>query len=948
MKKSLLPYILVAAIGVTAGVGITAVLEDVAGMPYEKVDFNLFDPENVDIDALIDMIADHPEWSDAIFDWIKEHPDMLDDLTPEQLADLIGEHPEMAEDILNNLADKLSPEELADLLNDPALADLIAENPELAALAAGYIISQMGDLDFSEEGVEPSVNNGDSINAAMGGSGGSIDDGSLNPDDFKAMIFSFDSNYSGPIYLRSSSKGDYSSEKRAFMDAPEFDNSTYYLSPVLFPGMALAQSYSRPLSIRLNMHMGSFRDEGMIVGDYCGASYTVNGESGKFSRLYENKIGNVDISDYTVTAYPTADIGSGSFVVPNALSEPEQRYRKWVKQNYLNVPDSIRNQLRGFLDAHGLYTPSDVENYLKKNYSYEVGTFSCPAGQDIVLTFLNESSGGTCTNFASAMTLLCRTLGKPARFVTGYYVNAQEGSNEVLGNMGHAWTEVYCDGVGWQRFDATASINDTPDPDDETPATEKNHKEYDMHERGLYSNEDPQSLFFVEGNSISPLYLRSRAYDKYDESTSQFLPVEIAEDDKDWAKSMFFENDLAGDLDGSYGSSVTIHYSGDFVPDGMLTPANGIVSKTYTVDGIQRAFAQMDDSRFYRDGSSKVTMVFAKDGSYSLNNSVSSAQIDYYNNLRMSDYYSEYPASWGSMLDGWSGSLNWGEDKPTAEEVHNFFKNYYYDNLPSPSVSDPIVRLLMDSDVKHMSRHNVLVGLETLVLRRLGYRARFVDGFRVVGSETYVTYQDNFSWVEVFNEKQLYWETLVFESNSRPVETLINYSVNKSSVVYNGERQEPQQPTINGQALGTGDTIEWAYKGSLTDVGNYRIRVDDDNTKVRNIFGDDVSEYYRFEATGDSGIFSITACPLTVTTPNMSVDIGYNPSMSYDKPQAYFSGLVPGDEAEIIYPDRTYDAFGEYENAVSIRIINSNTGKDVTKNYQITYEFGILKVGEIS
>ena len=181
MKKSLLPYILVAAIGVTAGVGITAVLEDVAGMPYEKVDFNLFDPENVNIDALIDMIADHPEWSDAIFDWIKEHPDMLDDLTPEQLADLIGEHPEMAEDILNNLADKLSPEELADLLNDPALADLIAENPELAALAAGYIISQMGDIDFSEEAPEPGLNNGGSINAAMGSSG-SIDNGTLDPD----------------------------------------------------------------------------------------------------------------------------------------------------------------------------------------------------------------------------------------------------------------------------------------------------------------------------------------------------------------------------------------------------------------------------------------------------------------------------------------------------------------------------------------------------------------------------------------------------------------------------------------------------------------------------------------------------------------------------------------------------------------------------------------------
>ncbi len=959
MKKSLLPYILVAAIGVTAGVGITAVLEDVAGMPYEKVDFNLFDPENVNIDALIDMIADHPEWSDAIFDWIKEHPDMLDDLTPEQLADLIGEHPEMAEDILNNLADKLSPEELADLLNDPALADLIAENPELAALAAGYIISQMGDIDFSEEAPEPGLNNGGSINAAMGSSG-SIDNGTLDPDLYQQKVFSFDSNYSGTVYLRSSSKGDYSSEKRGFLDAPEFDNSTYYVSPLLFAGSALAQSYSSPLSIRLNMHMGDFRDEGMIVGDYVGSSYTVNGESGKFSRLYENKLGNIDISDYTVTAYPTADIGSGSYVVPNALSEPEKRYRKWVKSNYLDVPDSIRNRLRSFLDDHGLYTPTDVQNYLKSHYKYEVGTFHCPSNKDIVVTFLTEASGGTCTNFASAMTLLCRTLGKPARFVTGYLVNAQNGSNDVLGNMGHAWTEVYADGAGWQRYDATASLDYTPNIDDEIPATEKLHNENDMYD---FNPNGVDKLFSVEvapGNFDFPseVTLRSRAYDKYNSATYQFEPVNINEEDAEWMKSAFYENNVSEEISRNVGGSlkrtVTIKYSDDFVPDGLLTPV-GLVEEQYISDGRSRTLYQINDSRFYRDGASTVSLNYLDTRSYYHAGETSEEQQEYVNRLYNTDYYSGYPESLGESLDHLADLIRdvRHESELTPQIISEFFERNFltggvsWDGYQISGV-EPINQILNNPALKHMGHHNAFVALETFLLRRLGYRARFVDGFRVKLDESFsnskVTYANSICWVEYFDNEYLCWQTTFFDTYLR-TRSYLSYYFENESAAYDGTiktpQQDPKQSMVYEDDFAIDDHIEWAFKGEPVNVGKYRIRVDLDKTKVYNVFGDDVTDYYNLSVES-TGLLSITERDVTVTTQTCIVEPGYNPSGD-SLNEAFASNLAYGDYLEVVFPNVSYNAVGDYENSCTVVIRNSQ-GDDVTRNYHIEYDFGTIQV----
>jgi transglutaminase-like putative cysteine protease len=64
---------------------------------------------------------------------------------------------------------------------------------------------------------------------------------------------------------------------------------------------------------------------------------------------------------------------------------------------------------------------------------------------------------GVCQDFAHLMCGLCRSLGIPARYVSGYIYNGT--ANELRGaQASHAWCEVWLPGQGWYGLDPT---NDT-------------------------------------------------------------------------------------------------------------------------------------------------------------------------------------------------------------------------------------------------------------------------------------------------------------------------------------------------------------------------------------------------------------------------------------------------------------------------------------------------------
>lgn len=166
-----------------------------------------------------------------------------------------------------------------------------------------------------------------------------------------------------------------------------------------------------------------------------------------------------------------------------SLTDP--RYEQ-VTRDYLTVPSHMHAQreLQEIVDQAtvGAQSPYEmalgIQNYLRSHYAYSLDVQTPPEGVDFVAWFLIGERQGYCTYFASAMTMLCRIAGLPARYVTGYLASPDDnGVAVVAGRDAHAWTEVYLNGFGWLDFDATPRIDNDraqdgdvpPPPGDQTP-----------------------------------------------------------------------------------------------------------------------------------------------------------------------------------------------------------------------------------------------------------------------------------------------------------------------------------------------------------------------------------------------------------------------------------------------------------------------------------------------
>lgn len=133
-----------------------------------------------------------------------------------------------------------------------------------------------------------------------------------------------------------------------------------------------------------------------------------------------------------------------------------------VQEHFLALPEHLEQEV--FDIAWGAVgtaqTPYEkamaILRHLRLNYTYTLDAPIQPADLDFVSTFLLLEKQGYCTHFASAMTVLCRMVGLPARYVEGFVATPdQDGLAMVTGEQGHAWTEIYFKGYGWMTFDAT-------------------------------------------------------------------------------------------------------------------------------------------------------------------------------------------------------------------------------------------------------------------------------------------------------------------------------------------------------------------------------------------------------------------------------------------------------------------------------------------------------------
>ena len=100
-----------------------------------------------------------------------------------------------------------------------------------------------------------------------------------------------------------------------------------------------------------------------------------------------------------------------------------------------------------------------VEDFLRSRFGYTLNLAGKP-GNDPLANFLFVTRAGHCEYFASAMTILLRTLDIPAREVNGFLpgeYNDLAGDYIVRASDAHSWVEVYFPGSGWVTFDPTPS-----------------------------------------------------------------------------------------------------------------------------------------------------------------------------------------------------------------------------------------------------------------------------------------------------------------------------------------------------------------------------------------------------------------------------------------------------------------------------------------------------------
>ena len=128
--------------------------------------------------------------------------------------------------------------------------------------------------------------------------------------------------------------------------------------------------------------------------------------------------------------------------LPFALASPQAP----IAEAFAAYARSCFPNGRPFLAAVG-----ELSSKICKEFDYDPRATSVTTPVDEVL----RQRKGVCQDFAHLMIACLRSLGLPARYVSGYL---RSGGQSVGAEASHAWVSVYCPVFGWQDFDPTNNV----------------------------------------------------------------------------------------------------------------------------------------------------------------------------------------------------------------------------------------------------------------------------------------------------------------------------------------------------------------------------------------------------------------------------------------------------------------------------------------------------------
>ncbi len=250
----------------------------------------------------------------------------------------------------------------------------------------------------------------------------------------------------GLIYLKLQSFGDYTGNDWLEAESSEIRVFKQYSADYL-TGFALGSADQR-VNIKSLIEAYALPYYMFMYG----GSYDIQSSDTKYEGNTE-KTYTVDISEY--------DYGS-ILSVPTEYIDFEREYREYVYKTYLTVDDYTATYMESIIESEG-FVNRDLETYLrvaayiqnsaKYNLTYDSALDLEP---NVAVAFLDRYKEGICQHYASAATLLFRTMGVPARYTVGFAANTEGGKwVDVTSQTAHAWVEIYIDGMGWVQLEVT-------------------------------------------------------------------------------------------------------------------------------------------------------------------------------------------------------------------------------------------------------------------------------------------------------------------------------------------------------------------------------------------------------------------------------------------------------------------------------------------------------------
>ncbi len=197
-------------------------------------------------------------------------------------------------------------------------------------------------------------------------------------------------------------------------------------------------------------------------------------------------VNSMDLTDITVGVENSRLLTQYTF---SCSAVPKQAYLAQLEQTeqdlsqYLHLDESVckwaqplAQQLTGQADTVW-QKANAIAAYVRNSAVYDTHTQAMPKyKKDFVRWFLDSADTGYCVHFASSAAVLLQAAGIPARYVTGYMVQAKAGEKTVVnGTMAHAWVEYWLPGFGWTVLEATPSASEQAvvlPSDEQLPHTE--------------------------------------------------------------------------------------------------------------------------------------------------------------------------------------------------------------------------------------------------------------------------------------------------------------------------------------------------------------------------------------------------------------------------------------------------------------------------------------------